>query len=83
MKFRWKLKRYGIECVTVGNGVIDADNLQEAQAILDKLFTWGTWEQGEIQLDDRNKLCLDAPVTCYIKEITIDKPYELVMWRWT
>ena len=83
MRYKWKLERYGIECVVVKDGTVCADSLQEAQDKVSRVLDVynDSWRESEIQLDERNQLCLDPPVKCWIKEYTLGKPFVLTMWR--
>ena len=83
-RWKWEIKRFGIEALVVSDGVRFANTLKEAQDGIDidaNTFGWGEWQEGEIQLDERNKLCLDPPVPCWTKEKVLGKPCVITMWE--
>ena len=85
-RWNWKIERFGIEMTTPNFGVRYADTLKEAQDEIDidaNTFGWGEWQEGEIQLDERNALCLDLPVPCWTKEKVLGKPCVITMWEET
>ena len=87
MRYYWKVDRYGIECVTIDEGSVEADSLVEAKNKVDAEVDtqdWGEWRESTIQLDNGQPTRLSdlkPPTPCFIRETSqFGKPHELTMW---
>ena len=90
LQYHWKVDKYGIERVSIDEGVIDADSLDEAKSKADAQANaqdWGEWQMDTIQLDNGDPLRLSdltPPIPCFIKKTNqFGKPHELTVWAET
>ena len=91
MKFEWKLDRWAIECVTVRDGEVDANSLEEAQEKIcrmcrwlgHEISDWSDWEETTIDLHPYwNALCKPPLHQAWEKEGQLaGKGGTLTMWE--